>query len=482
MKIKTEIEKRRNGETGINSLIPRFPDSPIHQLYWDLKGRNVLVVGLAKTGVSTAKFLNERGAIVTATDILPASQIKGINDLQDSGITVEAGKHTLKYFLDAELIVLSPGVPLQIWPLNEAKKKGVEIISEIELAYSFIEEPIVAIAGTNGKTTTTTLIGKVLEDAGKKVFVGGNIGLPLIEYVASGQKADYLVVEVSSFQLEGIRRFKPNVAILLNITEDHLDRYANFDEYAAAKFRFFENMGEGDFAIINSDDPVINSKFEIQNSKFQVIPFSSTKILKNGLYYKDGRIVYSMAGKEEFYPTDNFKLKGIHNIENIMATIAAIRCCGISKDKILKTVEGFHGLPHRMEFVREVKGVAYYNDSKGTNIGALQKSLEGLDAPVILIAGGKDKGGDYRVLSNSITDKVKLLILLGEAKNKIKEAFNGLTKIVMVESLKEAVDVAYHNANTGDVVLLSPACSSFDMFKDCKERGEIFRKLVNTLQ
>jgi len=457
MKIKTEIEKRRNGETGINSLIPRFPDSPIHQLYWDLKGRNVLVVGLAKTGVSTAKFLNERGAIVTATDILPASQIKGINDLQDSGITVEAGKHTLKYFLDAELIVLSPGVPLQIWPLNEAKKKGVEIISEIELAYSFIEEPIVAIAGTNGKTTTTTLIGKVLEDAGKKVFVGGNIGLPLIEYVASGQKADYLVVEVSSFQLEGIRRFKPNVAILLNITEDHLDRYANFDEYAAAKFRFFENMGEGDFAIINSDDPVINSKFEIQ-------------------------IVYSMAGKEEFYPTDNFKLKGIHNIENIMATIAAIRCCGISKDKILKTVEGFHGLPHRMEFVREVKGVAYYNDSKGTNIGALQKSLEGLDAPVILIAGGKDKGGDYRVLSNSITDKVKLLILLGEAKNKIKEAFNGLTKIVMVESLKEAVDVAYHNANTGDVVLLSPACSSFDMFKDYKERGEIFRKLVNTLQ
>lgn len=463
----------------------------------DLKGKNVLVVGLAKTGVSTAKFLNERGAIVTATDMLPASQIKGINDLQDAGVTVETGKHTLKYFLDTELIVLSPGVPPRIGPLNEAKKKGVEIISEIELAYSFVEEPIVAIAGTNGKTTTTSLIGKVLEDAGKKVFIGGNIGLPLIDYVMEqadhvgvntatrlpcSKKADYLIVEVSSFQLEGIKRFKPYVAILLNITEDHLDRYANFDEYAAAKFRLFENMGKGDFAIINSDDPVINSKFEIQNSKFQVIPFSSTKILKNGLYYKDGRIVYSMAGKEEFYPTDNFKLKGIHNIENIMATIAAIRCCGISKDKILKTVEGFHGLPHRMEFVREVKGVTYYNDSKGTNIGALQKSLEGLNAPVILIAGGKDKGGDYRVLSNSITDKVKLLILLGEAKNKIKEAFNGLTKIVMVESLKEAVDVAYHNANTGDVVLLSPACSSFDMFKDYKERGEIFRKLVNTLQ
>src|SRR3990172_1930223 len=357
----------------------------------DLKGKNILVVGLAKTGISVAKFLNERGAVVTATDILPESKVKGIGELRNIGVKAETGKHSLKYFLDAELIVLSPGVPPDIAQLQEAMGKGVEIISEIELAFNFIEEPIIAVAGTNGKTTATTLLVKVFEDAGKKVFVGGNIGLPLIEYVISGKKADYLVVEVSSFQLEGIRRFKPYIAILLNITEDHLDRYTSFDEYAAAKFRFFENMGEGDFAIINSDDPVINSKFEIQNSKFQVIPFSSTKILKNGLYYKDGRIVYSMAGKEEFYPTDNFKLKGIHNIENIMATIAAIRCCGISKDKILKTVEGFHGLPHRMEFVREVKGVAYYNDSKGTNIGALQKSLEGLDAPVILIAGGKDK-------------------------------------------------------------------------------------------
>ena len=447
----------------------------------DLKGKNILVVGLAKTWISVAKFLNELGAVVTATDILPESKVKGIGELRNIGVKAETGKHSLKYFLDAELIVLSPGVPPDIAQLQEAMGKGVEIISEIELAFNFIEEPIIAVAGTNGKTTATTLLGKVFEDAGKKVFVGGNIGLPLIEYVISGKKADYLVVEVSSFQLEGIRRFKPYIAILLNITEDHLDRYTSFDEYAAAKFRLFENMGKGDCAVLNIDDPTIKSQTPNLKAQICVVPFSSSKVLKQGIYYQNGKIIYSVEGEEALYPTENFKLKGTHNIENIMAVVAAARGCGIPQDRILKTLNGFKGLPHRMELIKELKDVAYYNDSKGTNIGALQKSLEGLNSPVILIAGGKDKGGDYRVLNSLIKEKVKLLILLGEAKDKIKETFEGLTAITMVKSLKDAVDLAHNEAIAGDVVLLSPACSSFDMFKDYKERGDLFREFVNAL-
>ncbi|MBI3399359.1 MAG: UDP-N-acetylmuramoyl-L-alanine--D-glutamate ligase [Deltaproteobacteria bacterium] len=447
----------------------------------DLKGKKVLVVGLARTGISVARFLNEKGAVVTATDVLPESKIKGIDALRNAGIKVEVGRHSLKYFLDAALIVLSPGVPPDIAPLQQARKKGVDIISEIELASHFIQEPLLAIAGTNGKTTTTTLMGKVLEDAGKAVFVGGNIGLPLIEYVASGHKADCLVVEASSFQLEGIRQFKPHIAVLLNITEDHLDRYADFDEYAAAKFRLFKNMDKGDFAIVNIDDATIKPQISYLKSQICVLPFSSSKVLKEGIYYKNGEIACSVEGKKEFYPTEDFKLKGIHNIENIMAAIAAARLCGISQNRILKTVNEFKGLPHRMELIRELKGIAYYNDSKGTNIGALQKSLDGVNSSVILIAGGKDKGGDYRVLYDLIKKKVKLLILLGEAKDKIKEAFSGLTAITMVESLKDAVDLAHNKAAAGDVVLLSPACSSFDMFKDYKERGDLFRKFVNAL-
>ena len=448
-----------------------------------LKGRKALVVGLAKTGISTAKFLMAQGAVVTTTDMLPASKIKGIDDLQGTGINVETGGHSVKNFLNADLIVLSPGVPPQIEPLKEARRKGIEIISEIELAYNFIKEPIVAIAGTNGKTTTTTLIGKIFEDAGKAAFVGGNIGLPLIEYVLSEQPAEYLIVEVSSFQLEGVRNFRPHVAILLNITEDHLDRYASFQEYAAAKFRLFENMNKGDYAIVNIDDPVIKSHVpNLKSQLINVIPFSSSKALKQGIYYQDGSIVYSVGGNEETYPTRDFKLKGIHNIENIMAAIAAVKACAIPMGVILKTIEGFKGLPHRMELIRELNGVSYYNDSKGTNIGALQKSLEGLSSPVILIAGGKDKGGDYTALNDLIKSKIKLLILLGEAKDKIRDAFKGFTDIVMVESLKQAVRTAYNRAENGDVVLLSPACSSFDMFKDYKERGEIFRKEVMRLE
>lgn len=445
----------------------------------NLNGRRVLVVGLARTGLAVARFLREKGAVVSATDNNP-SPMKGVQTLLDMGIKVETGGHTLGTFLDVELIILSPGVPPDIPPLVEARHRGIRIISEIELAYQFIHTPIIAVAGTNGKTTTATLLGEVLKAGGKKVFLGGNIGMPLIEYARGDQSADYVVSEVSSFQLEGIAHFRPFISILLNVTEDHLDRYGNFNEYVMAKMRLFENQGEGDIAIVNMDDPVINSRSQ-RFPNCHIIPFSTTHVLGEGLYYKDGNIFYTFDGGKEAYPVRDFKLNGMYNIENIMAVIGTARNCDVRKVSILKTIEGFKGLPHRMEFVRELNGVTYYNDSKGTNIGALRSSLEGQSSPVILIAGGKDKGGDYKTLVGIVKERVRLLILLGEARFKIYEALGDLVETILVGSMEEAVDVAHTKASPGDVVLLSPACSSFDMFRDYQERGERFKELVMNL-
>jgi len=446
-----------------------------------IQGKRVLVVGLARTGLAVAGFLRERGAIVSATDNNP-SPPKGVETFLNTGIKVETGRHTLGAFLDAELIILSPGVPTDIPPLVEARNRGIRIISEIELAYQFIHTPIIAVAGTNGKTTTATLLHEVLKAGGKKVFLGGNIGTPLIEYAKGDQSADYVVAEVSSFQLEGIAHFRPFISILLNITEDHLDRYGDFNEYVVAKMRLFENQGEGDIAIVNMDDPVTRSQISNLKSQIRIIPFSTAHVLGKGLYYEDGNILYTFEGGKEAYPVRDFKLNGMHNIENIMAAIGAARSCDVRRVSILKTIEGFKGLPHRMEFVRTFNGVTYYNDSKGTNIGALRSSLEGQSSPVILIAGGKDKGGDYKALAGIVKERVRLLILLGEARFKIYEALGDLVETILVGSMEEAVDVAHKSAKPGDVVLLSPACSSFDMFRDYQERGERFKELVMKIE
>ncbi len=470
----------------------------------DLRGKHVLVVGLASTGISTARFLKDKGAIVTVTDSKPIEQLEGtdglpdglINELQKICAKIETGRHSKEVFMNTDLIVLSPGVPPTIKPLKDAKDAGIEIISEIELACNFIDTPIIAITGTNGKTTTTTLLGKVLNSAGRKAFVGGNIGTPLIDYASKkvqvqvsnlnlnlNQQAEYVVAEISSFQLEGIKKFKPFISILLNITEDHMDRYKDFNEYVEAKFNIFKNQGENDIAIVNIDDQTIKEWLKNNGTGFKarIIPFSTKKILPRGIYFTGREIVYSMNGGSAVYPVDGFKLKGMHNIENIMAVIAAAKICGVSDEDILATVNAFNVLPHRIEFIRDVNGVSYYNDSKGTNIGALQKSLEGIIQPVILIAGGKDKGGDYRVLRDLIKQKVKLLILIGEAREKIKTALGGCAETIYAASMGDAVKKAHENARQGDIVLLSPACSSFDMFKDYKERGEVFRRFVEAL-
>lgn len=447
----------------------------------DLKDKKALVVGLGRTGFATARFLVDKGAQVTVTDSREGAFIDGLDSLAEMGVAVECGSHNMESFLASDLIVVSPGVPYGLRHLREAREGGVATMSEIELASSFIDIPIVAVTGTNGKTTTTTLLGEIFAEEGKDVFVGGNIGTPLVEYLLSGRRGSAVILEVSSFQLEGIERFRPQVALLLNITEDHLDRHYTMDDYCDVKFRLFENQRESDVAIVNGDDPLIMSRMGDGKVSSRALTFSLTGRAGADIILSGDDIIYGGEEGEERYPTGSFKLKGRHNLENIMAAIVAARQSGISRESIVKAVESFNGLPHRMEAVREVGGVCYYNDSKGTNMGALLKSLEGVEGPVILIAGGKDKGGEYSVLKGAAAGKIKLLILIGEAKEKMRAAVGGAVEIVMADSLEEAVEIASSRCAPGDTVLLSPACSSFDMFNNFEERGEQFKRLVHNL-
>jgi len=447
----------------------------------DLKDKKALVVGLGRTGFATARFLVERGAEVTVTDGREGAAIEGIDVLEEMGVSVECGAHKVGTFIASDLIVVSPGVPYGLKQLCEARVRGVETMSEIELAASFIDIPIVSVTGTNGKTTTTTLLGEIFTEAGRAVFVGGNIGRPLVEYLLSEMRADTIILEVSSFQLEGIKKFRPKVAILLNVTEDHLDRHGNIDEYCGVKFRIFENQRESDVAVVNGDDPLIMSRIGADGLSSRVLSFSLTGRAGADIFLSGDEIIYGGEEGEERYPTGRFNLKGRHNLENIMAAIMAARQSGVSREGIVKAVECFNGLPHRMEAVREIGGVCYYNDSKGTNVGALLKSLEGVDGPVILIAGGKDKGGDYSPLKGAAAGKIKLLILIGEAQGKIRNAVGSAAEIVLAGCLEEAVEIAASRCAPGDTVLLSPACSSFDMFNNFEERGEQFKRLVHNL-
>jgi len=447
-----------------------------------IKEKKFLVVGLGKSGVACARFLKERGGVVTATDGKSIDDLgEDVQKLKDLGIRIEAGGHKIETFLDCDLIVLSPGVPMSIEPIREAKKRGIEVISEIELAYNFIKTPIIAITGSNGKTTTTTLIGQILKRAHKKVFVGGNIGNPLIEYIELGRGAEYVVAEISSFQLEGIRSFRPRVVIMLNISPDHLDRYLSYQDYIAAKARIFLNQREGDFAILNADDSVVS---EMMNSFKDVrkVYFSQKKRMNKGIYL-DGNSIISEIGKQKHrYSTESLKVRGVYNIDNIMASIAAAEICGCNPGDIQDAVNSFKGLEHRLEFVEEISGVKYYNDSKATNVGAVEKSLESFEQPIILIAGGRDKGTGYETLNELVKERVKKLILIGEAKEIILKSLGSLTQSLKADTLEEAVELAWSQSSHGDVVLLSPACSSYDMFNNYEERGEAFKAIVRKLK
>ncbi|MBI4950076.1 MAG: UDP-N-acetylmuramoyl-L-alanine--D-glutamate ligase [Deltaproteobacteria bacterium] len=467
--------------TTAENIAPRGNGGGLKRAMEALNGRRALVVGLAATGLSSARFLKKCGAVVTATDSKLLKDIPAADELNALGIEVKAGGHEGLEKGGFDLVIVSPGVPHGLKVLRDLRDLGAEVISDVELAYRFMDAPVIAIAGTNGKTTTTTLLGEVLKDAGKKVFVGGNIGTPAVEFVEREMEADYCVLEISSFHLETTERFNPHVGVLLNITEDHLDRYRDFGHYAETKFRLFMNQTAADYAIVNVNDPVIASRVQKGLGKGRIIPFSVEGELKDGLSYNGGEIIFRCSGKEERYPASEIRLKGLHNIENVMAVIAAARALSVGRDEILATLKRFAGLSHRMEFFMERNGVAYIDDSKGTNIGSLMMALRGLKGPVILIAGGVDKGGDYRVLTSLVKEKVALMVLIGEARFKIKEALGSLTLSVMAESLKEAVEVSEKNAKAGDTVLLCPACSSFDMFRNYKERGDKFKEFVRAL-
>jgi UDP-N-acetylmuramoylalanine--D-glutamate ligase len=443
----------------------------------DLKGKKVLVVGLARTGIAAAKFLKARGSLVTTTEVKPKEEMKeAIQALKGMDISTEWGGHQTETFLKQDIIVVSPGVDLNIEPIQKAIKHGVRVVSEIELAYHFIHVPIIAVTGTNGKTTTTLLVGEMLKEDGRKVGVGGNVGEPLILFADGKDRWEVLVVEISSFQLEAIKDFRPRISVLLNITEDHLDRYPRYDDYIEAKVRVFANQNSGDLAVLNRDDPIVMQLRE--RVKAKKVLFSLKEKLGEGAFSNGQTIFLRLGEKGEEYSLAKTPLKGIHNVENMMAALTAARIFGCSKKSIQTVLDRFKGLEHRLEFVREIKGVRFYNDSKGTNVGSVVKSLQSFSEPVTLIAGGKDKNGDLSPLEALIQKRVKHLILIGEAKERMNRELGGLTDTVMAKTMEKAVLLAHQKAKVGEVVLLSPACSSFDMFKDYKERGKVFKEAV----
>jgi UDP-N-acetylmuramoylalanine--D-glutamate ligase len=446
----------------------------------ELKGKKIVVVGFARTGVAVARFLAERGALVTVTDMKDEKElVPYLETLVGLPINYEFGRHDMQSFLIADLIVVSPGVPMEIEQLKLARAQKRQVISEIELASRFIHAPLIAITGTNGKTTTTTLTGEIFKSCGFNTFVGGNIGNPLINLFSSAAEVEIAVAELSSFQLEGIAEFHPRVSVLLNITEDHLDRYATFQEYMDAKARIFENQTAEDFAILNLDDPLVAAYAD--KLRARVVPMSRRREMSQGIFYRDDIITFRWDDREEQFPTAGYKLKGVHNIDNIMAALASTLLLGCDAARAREAVTAFAGLPHRMELVATINGIPWYNDSKGTNVGSVGKSLESFTGGITLIAGGRDKGGDYAPLAELVKERVDHLVLIGEAKEKIRTALGHLTDTRLAGTLDEAVMLARRLTAPGGVVLFSPACSSFDMFRNYEERGERFAALARAL-
>jgi len=442
----------------------------------------VLVVGLGDSGLAAARWLVKQGSQVTVSERQTRSDLDKaiLGDLLRSGIKLELGGHKVKTFTEADLIVVSPGVPLDIKPLVEARGKGVPIIGELELANRYLKTPCIAVTGTNGKSTVVNLLGDMFLKGGKSVFVGGNIGRPLTHYVGGKQIADYVVVEVSSFQLDTTQTFSPLVALILNVSPDHLDRYADYSSYARSKERITANQGPGQILILNDDDPRLR----------RLRPENGPTVYRYGLKSEPGRHVFLdngkiraklPGGKMVILNLDRFTLPGNHNRANLMAATLASLALKIPASAIQQAIDHFKGLPHRTELVDVVRGVAFYDDSKATNIDATIKSITSFSRPVVLIAGGRDKGSDYSPLVEAASDRVKGAVFLGEASCFLAEAFGNKISWSKATTMIDAVSLAFDRAQEGDVVLLAPACSSFDMFRDFKHRGAVFREAVKRL-
>ena len=426
--------------------------------------------------MAAARALHALGARVTITDRKPLGQLAGqVAALGTAEIAVEAGGHPERIFTGADLIVLSPGVP-KIPPVLAALDRGIKVIGELELGWLLAAAPFVGITGTNGKSTVTTLVGLMLTKAGKRTLVAGNIGNALTEEVPLLRGQDWIVVELSSFQLEDIDTFRPRVATVLNVTQDHLDRYASLEDYAAAKERVFRNQQQDDTLVLNFDDPIVRAMASRAASR--VVPFSRLEKLRDGAFVENGVL---FVRREAICRVDEIRITGVHNLENAMAAAAMALAAGADPTSVAAVLREFPGLEHRLEHVREKDGVTYINDSKGTNVGAVVKSVEGFTQPVILIAGGLDKGSDFSPLADLFRRKVKLLILIGKAADKMAAALGRATETVFARTLQDAVQLSHDRAAPGDVVLLSPACASFDMFKDFEDRGRQFKDAVRNL-
>jgi UDP-N-acetylmuramoylalanine--D-glutamate ligase len=447
----------------------------------EVNGKRVLVVGLGKSGVASALFLKAKGARVTVSDAKSEEQLRGeIPALLDKGIAVEAGGHGERTFRQQDFIVVSPGVPVDQPMIVQAKQFGIPVIGEIEVASRFLKGEIVAITGSNGKTTTTALAGDVIVAGGKAALVGGNIGTPGIELVPKSTDASWTVLEVSSFQLETIERFHPKVAVVLNVTPDHLDRHHTFEAYWAAKKRIFENQTSEDFAVLNADDPECVRMAEGLKSK--ALWFSRKNEVKVGAFVRENKIYYRGAnGEREIMPVAEMQLKGSHNVENVLAAVCIGVAAGCAPEQIRPAVKAFKAVEHRLEYVATVGGVQYYNDSKATNVDATIKALESFPANIHIILGGKDKGSDYTVLKPLLRERVKRVYTIGAAAEKIESHIAGATDIVRAGTLESAVRRATELAQPGDVVLLAPACASFDQFTGYEQRGRVFKELVAAL-
>jgi UDP-N-acetylmuramoylalanine--D-glutamate ligase len=445
-----------------------------------LKGKKVLVVGLGKSGLAAALFLRHRGALVTVSDVRSAEALaKDIPALLEEGIMVEAGGHGLLTFRRQDLIVVSPGVPLDTPELAQVKSFGLPVIGELELAGRFLKGKTVAITGSNGKTTTTTLLGEILKEAGFPTLVGGNIGVPVVSLIEESTDETWSVLEVSSFQLESTVEFRPNISVILNITPDHLDRHGTFENYALAKERIFAAQDSGDSVVLNADNP--RAAAAAAHSVSSVYWFSVEHPVARGAWLDQGQVVHRLAhdaATEKIMPLSGIHLKGAHNVENVLAAVCAARLAGATPEAIRRGVEGFHAVEHRLEYVATLNGVEFYNDSKATNVDATAKAIEAFPGGIHLILGGKDKNSDYTQLAPLLRERVRAVYTIGAAAAKIESHLRGVVSIHSCETLDKAVIAAASAARPGEVVLLAPACSSFDQFESYEHRGRVFKEIV----
>ena len=446
----------------------------------ELKGKKVLVVALGKSGLAAALFLRRRGAQVTVSDVRSAEALaKDIPALLDEGIMVETGGHGLLTFRRQDLIVVSPGVPLETPELAQVKSFGLPVIGELELAARFLKGKTLAITGSNGKTTTTALLGEILKEAGLPTLVGGNIGVPVVGLIDDSTDETWSVLEVSSFQLETTVEFCPAIAVILNITPDHLDRHGSFENYAKAKERIFAAQTAEECLVLNADNPPAAAA--AARSAARVFWFSVEHTVEQGAYLQQGSVVYRAskdAAPENIMLLSGIPLKGAHNVENVLAAVCAARQAGASADVIRRAVENFRAVEHRLEYVATINGVEFYNDSKATNVDATSKAIAAFSTGIHLILGGKDKNSDYTQLIPLLRERVHAVYTIGSAAEKIEQHLRGQVTLLSCETLDKAVTAAASAARPGEVVLLAPACSSFDQFESYEHRGRVFKQLV----